>query len=186
MDTHASAQKPAFVSAEPGRIVVMRAPGSGGGLDGDLEAITRLGAALVVSLTTGAEMADLGIAELGRRLTAAGIGHVHAPIADFGVPEAPFQERWPALAQRIHALLDAGGTVVLHCRAGLGRSGMVAARLLVERGTVPDAAITAVRAVRPGAIETDTQAGWVATGERRPTRPGGAGSSPAGKPRRAQ
>ena len=54
------------------------------------------------------------------------------------------------------ALRD-GGRVLLHCRAGLGRTGMIAARLLVELGTPPDAAIVSVRAARTGAIETRAQ-----------------------------
>jgi ADP-ribosyl-[dinitrogen reductase] hydrolase len=57
--------------------------------------------------------------------------------------------------------LDLGENVVLHCLGGLGRSGMIAARVLVERGLAPAAAITAVRAARPGAIETAQQEAYV-------------------------
>ena len=49
----------------------------------------------------------------------------------------------------------------IHCRAGLGRSGMIAARLLVERGMAPEQAIIEVRAARPGAIETEAQERWI-------------------------
>jgi ADP-ribosyl-[dinitrogen reductase] hydrolase len=45
--------------------------------------------------------------------------------------------------------------------AGLGRAGMAAARLLIELGMNSDAAITAVRQVRPGAIETPGQVRYV-------------------------
>jgi len=176
----------AAVTAGPGRIVIMRAPGRGAALDDDLASIGRLGPALLVSFTTADEMAALGITGLPGRLAAQGIAHTHAPIDDFGVPDAAFADAWPALSGRIHALLDRGGTIVLHCRAGLGRSGMVAARLLVERGIDPARAVARVRAARPGAIETEAQAGWVASGETRPARPGGAGSSPAGSGSRAQ
>ena len=44
---------------------------------------------------------------------------------------------------------------------GLGRSGMIAARLLVELGEEPRAAIQRVRQVRPGAIETAAQEDYV-------------------------
>jgi ADP-ribosyl-[dinitrogen reductase] hydrolase len=44
---------------------------------------------------------------------------------------------------------------------GLGRSGMIAARLLVELGEEPRAAIQRVRAVRRGAIETAAQEAYV-------------------------
>ena len=48
----------------------------------------------------------------------------------------------------------AGGHFVLHCWAGLGRTGTVAARLLVELGADPAAAIDLVRGSRPGAIQS--------------------------------
>ena len=51
--------------------------------------------------------------------------------------------------------------VLIHCRGGLGRAGTIAARLLIELGTEPGEAIANVRAVRPGAIETDDQEEFV-------------------------
>ena len=47
--------------------------------------------------------------------------------------------------------------MVVHCKGGLGRAGMMAARLLVELGANPDAAIKEVRRARKGAIETPAQ-----------------------------
>jgi hypothetical protein len=44
-----------------------------------------------------------------------------------------------------------------HCKGGLGRAGMMAARLLVELGVAPEQAIRDVRCARPGAIETPAQ-----------------------------
>lgn len=52
----------------------------------------------------------------------------------------------------------------MHCRAGLGRTGTVAARLLVEHGARPADAIALVRTVRPGSIETVEQESYVLRG----------------------
>ena len=81
------------------------------------------------------------------------------PIPDFAPPGPAFETGWSTLGPRIAERLAAGGRVFVHCRAGFGRSGTVAARLLLETGATPDpaAAIAAVRAARPGAIETDAQ-----------------------------
>ncbi len=92
----------------------------------------------------------------------------HWPIADYGVPDAAFVAAWPARSARLRSLLACGGRVLVHCKGGLGRAGTVAARLLVEAGAVPDAAIATVRAARPGAIETAAQARWVAAGQPMP------------------
>ncbi|MDP7292161.1 MAG: hypothetical protein QF497_08015, partial [Verrucomicrobiota bacterium] len=54
-----------------------------------------------------------------------------------------------------------GESIVLHCKGGLGRTGTIAARLLVELGMTPGNAILAVREARPGAIETSAQETYV-------------------------
>ena len=45
--------------------------------------------------------------------------------------------------------------------AGLGRSGLLAAALLVWRGVAADEAIAAIRRCRPGAIETEGQERYI-------------------------
>jgi ADP-ribosyl-[dinitrogen reductase] hydrolase len=54
-------------------------------------------------------------------------------------------------------MLGGGSDVMVHCRGGLGRAEAVAARLLIELGTDPETAITKVRQVGSGAIETYEQ-----------------------------
>ncbi len=50
----------------------------------------------------------------------------------------------------------------MHCRQGIGRSGLVAARLLAKKGTSPGAAIEMVSAARGLAVpETAEQREWI-------------------------
>ena len=60
--------------------------------------------------------------------------------------------------------LARGEGLLLHCRGGQGRSGMIALRLLVERGEAPDAGLTRLRQARPGAVETAAQLAWASGG----------------------
>ncbi len=162
------------VAARPGhgRIGLVACPGrhdpgaTGGGwardLASDLDALRAWGAAAVTTLVGEAELALLGVAPMGRAVTARGMTWIHLPIVDMSVPDMAFEHAWRDDAgPRLHALLAAGRDIVLHCRAGRGRTGMIAARLLVEAGTPPDAAIRIVRAARPGAIETASQEAYV-------------------------
>jgi protein-tyrosine phosphatase len=161
------------IGAGRGKIGVTFAPGkndrSYGGLwardlDADLEAIVDFGAKALVTLLEQQELARLAITRLGLEAERRGLEWHHLPIRDVSVPDAEFEAKWPAAAHRLRARLEAGGNVVVHCRGGLGRAGMISARLLVELGCDPERAMARVRAVRPGAIETPKQEEWVRTG----------------------
>lgn len=142
-----------------GRLALCRLPGRAGDLAGDVEAIAGWGPALVLSLTEREEAAAYGASALGDHLTSLGIRHIWFPIRDFGAPEAG-DTHWPMLATELHGVLDRGEGLLLHCLGGKGRSGMIAMRLLVERGLAPVDALAQVRAARAGAIETAEQEAW--------------------------
>ncbi len=121
--------------------------------------LARHGITALVSLLAVAEARELGcdLAALARACRRCAILWRAAPIADFAPPGPAFERVWRALGPRLHRLVRTGRGVALHCRAGLGRSGTVAARLLIELGLPPAEAIARVRTARPGAIETAGQ-----------------------------
>ena len=127
----------------------------------DLAAIRRWGARTVVTLIEAHEFALLGIPTLGGEVAALGMTWHHLPIRDVDVPDARFETAWQAVGPVLHRSLDAGERILVHCRGGLGRTALVAARILIERGCMPREAIHRVRAVRPHAIETSAQERYV-------------------------
>jgi len=127
----------------------------------DLDVVERWGARLVLTLVESHELAFLGVPDLGPRVMARGIAWRHLPIVDVQPPGREFDEAWPHAGAEAIARLRAGERVLVHCRGGLGRAGTVAACLLVECDQPPAAAIRAVRAARPGAIETLAQQRFV-------------------------
>lgn len=130
-------------------------------LQRDIESMRSFGASGLVSLIEPREMAALGIDELPRYLERAGLWWKHLPITDMGVPDQAFESRWVEDGAAIRDALARGEHVVMHCWAGLGRTGTLAARLLIEFGMQPEAAILRVRHARPGAIQTRSQERYV-------------------------
>jgi Dual specificity phosphatase, catalytic domain len=70
------------------------------------------------------------------------------PVHDFGVPPV---EAMRALVSEIGRRLDAGEGVLVHCGAGIGRSGTVAVAVLMHYGVDRPTALDIVRTARPGA-----------------------------------
>ena len=123
----------------------------------DVKAIADWGARRVLTLVTAQELRALRVPGLGEAVAAQGMAWRHLPIEDFSVPTADWEAAWAVERAAVHAALDEGGAVLVHCKGGLGRAGLVGSRVLVERGMAPRDAIAAVRAVRPGAVETGEQ-----------------------------
>ncbi len=123
----------------------------------DLANIRAWGATAVVTLMEDHEFDLLQVASLGERAETQGLEWHHLPIPDMAAPDWRFAQRWLYSGLRLRRLLCQGARVLLHCRAGLGRSGTIAAHLVVELGMPPGEAIQRVRHIRPGAIQTQAQ-----------------------------
>ena len=147
-------------------------------VDLDVAAIADWGAASVVTLVEDHELAALGVAHLGEAVRSAHMEWHHLAIRDVSVPTSAFETGWRTLGPALRDQLRAGFDVLVHCKGGLGRAGMIAARLLIECGWQQAKALAAVRAVRPGAVETAAQEAYVlalaATADTQPQRSPGA------------
>ena len=100
--------------------------------------------------------------------------HLAHGIVDFGIPTAVGMRR---ALDDISAALAGGGAVYLHCRAGIGRTGTVAACWLVEQGFAPDEALALLkrkfRAMAKSSLvshtpETEAQRAFVTAWRRSP------------------
>jgi protein-tyrosine phosphatase len=151
----------------PGRLGLTLAPGkktseTAGRWERDLETdLQRLreeyDTEVLVSLLERDEYSDLGIDELFQKAEEMGIEVLHLPIPNYGVPMDPEERNYRPMIEDVAERLEEGQTVVVHCRGGLGRSGMVAASVLVALGHPAEEAVRIVREAREGAVETPDQ-----------------------------
>ena len=106
------------------------------------------------------ELCELGLEQEQPLCEAAGM-HFHSlPIEDRSVPSS-----MPAAVEflkEIEGLLKHGKSVVVHCRQGIGRSGLVAAALLVLTAQEVDRAVDLVTTARGVPVpETPEQRKWI-------------------------
>lgn len=126
-------------------------------LDEDFKEIVAWGASSVVSVIEGSELIDLHVPDLGEKAEAVGLDWYHLPVTDVSVPGPDFDALWVYAGHRLRGALSRGESILIHCKGGLGRTGTIAARLLIELGDQPAEAIAKAREARPGAVETHEQ-----------------------------
>lgn len=91
-----------------------------------------------------------------------GFEYLHFPIVDGFIPDQASNSIWnEQLSPYLVKNLKEGKKVFIHCRGGLGRTGLIAAKLLVNFGVSPQDAINITRKARKGAIENSIQEQWV-------------------------
>lgn len=156
----------------PGRLGLTAAPGRWRpGLDPSSDTLVaddlawlrdHHGAGVIVTLLEEFEMRRLGISGLPAAVRRAGMESLWLPVQDMAAPAD--RDAASLLVTTIVQRLTGGSTVVVHCRGGLGRSGTIAACVLVRAGRTPADAIRRVRAARPGAVEVASQEAFVMSG----------------------
>jgi len=144
----------------PGRLAVMTRPRGGDWLADEVAGWKRAGIDLVVSLLEGDEANQLGLVDEDTAARSTGIGFLSFPIPDRSVP-ASLPDA-VGLLRKVAKVLGEGKKVAVHCRQGVGRSGMIASGVLVMSGAEPRKAIEVVSAARGENVpETPTQLRWI-------------------------
>ena len=85
----------------------------------------------------------------------------HMPVIDLKAPSYKFVDKWQTTKSLLKNELTDGKNIVLHCMGGKGRSGTIAAILLIEFGDINKEVIKIVREKRKGAIETKEQEDFI-------------------------
>lgn len=150
---------PPNILSPPGRLALSRGPGTGRhSVEEDLDTVAALGIKTVFCLQTNDELAVVQQGESVARRTAAlaerGINAHFFPVDDFHAFEPNDLRR---LLNVLAECLEDDQAVMVHCWAGQGRAGTVAACALIDRGFSAEEALVHVRRARPGAVANAPQ-----------------------------
>jgi len=143
-----------------GKLAILGRPRGGDWLIDEVEGWQKDGVQVVVSLLSEDETSELGLADEARQLEANGLKFISFPINDYDVPTSESAVR--QLVKDLEDLLAQGQNVGIHCRAGVGRSSLVAACLFVDHGEDTEISFQRISTARGLAVpDTPAQRDWV-------------------------
>ena len=149
-----------------GRLAIVSRPRGGDWLDDEASGWLRAGIDVLVSLLEPDEAEDLGLAREQAAAERGGIEFRSFPIPDCGVPDSAHDA--VAFISGLMSGLEEGRNIAVHCRQGIGRSGLIAVGALITAGIAPEEAVLIVSTARGLPVpETAAQRRWL---ERLPSR----------------
>ena len=131
----------------PGKLAGCAAPGVSSPIDYDLSLLARIGITQLITLTE----TDIDQEALRRHQ----LTNIHLSVFD---REAPSIGQTHMLLVRMQKLIEAGEVLAVHCKAGLGRTGVIlAAWMIREGGLTAEDSMARLRRIEPGFIQSKDQ-----------------------------
>lgn len=144
----------------PLRLTQMPRPRAGDWLSDDIAGWQRAGVSTVVSMLEHQEMRELQLEEEPLLCKFYGIDYLAFPTPDAGTPRS--MRDTSVLVDDLVARLRRGEGVAVHCRAGIGRSGLLSACILLRLGVAVDDVFPILTRARTLPVpDTPVQTLWV-------------------------
>ena len=137
-----------------GNLAIMPRPRAGDWFDDEIKALRQEGVDILVSLLTTTEIDELGLTTENQICQTNDIEFISFPITDRKVPSSITDTI--QLSQSLKTQIQNGKKVAIHCRAGIGRSALIVASVLVCFDIHPHIAYSMIAKSR-GLVVPDTQ-----------------------------
>ena len=143
-----------------GYLAVMAKPVSGEWIEEEFMGIANEGIKQIVSLLEVHESYDVGLQNEAKLAEKNNMAFISYPIKDRGLPKSVAE--FSDFTKNIYSQIVEGYNTVIHCRAGIGRTGIVAAGVLLHCGFKPDEAFKHISIKRGVQVpDTDEQYNWI-------------------------
>lgn len=117
-----------------------------------LNTLVEAGADAVITMLSDEELEALSLPNFSTEVAQKNIDWFQLPIEDDCAPSQPFEHAWNTSKDALLALVKNKKTLVIHCRGGTGRTGLMAAILLFEAGEQWPTIKAQIQSVRPKAL----------------------------------
>ena len=142
------------------KLAVASRPRGGDWLEDEVKGWRKAGLDVVISLLEKDEATQFELEHEGDFAEAKGMHFISFPIPHRGVPASTRDAL--SLFSRIAVALEEGKHVAVHCRQGIGRSGLIATAVLLTSGMSVGDALQVVGSARGEAVpETPAQVQWI-------------------------
>lgn len=142
-----------------GILSVMAKPVPGEWIEDEFVGFARLGIDKIVCLLENWEQLELGLGDEAKLCEKNSIEYVSFPIPDRGLPRTDLAL---AIAEELHTEICAGKHVAIHCRAGIGRTGIIAGAVLLKSGKTAKEAFDLISDARGVRVpDTEEQENWL-------------------------
>lgn len=141
-----------------GKLAGAPRPRGGDWLDDELLAWREEGADVIVSLLEGREETELGLGREPLAAQEAGLSFISFAIPDRGLPQL---NKTGFLVSSLIDEMEAGRSILVHCRQGIGRAALIAMAALAMAGEHPESSFEKIATARGAAVpDTDEQRQW--------------------------
>jgi protein-tyrosine phosphatase len=142
------------------RLAIAARPRGGDWLPDDIQSLKKAGVDFLVSALTLSEAEEMGLVAEADCCRCYGIEFLMFPVEDRSVPTS--ESEFEKLLNSVSEALANGKGVAIHCRAGIGRSSLIAASVLIRNGLSAEAAFDAIKKARGIPVpDTLDQRRWV-------------------------
>ena len=126
-----------------------------------LHAFKDAGAQAVITMMTMPELIESQAEQLSALCAELGMDWYQLPVEDGCAPEEPFAQAFAIHKSTLLNLITSGATIVIHCHGGSGRTGLMAAILMLESGYDAREIKAKIQQLRPKSLTSLVQVNYL-------------------------